>query len=355
MNGGRAVHVLAPCGLDDPRRPSGGNTYDRRVCAALAASGWSVRLSAVAGDWPWPDRASRRQLARDLDAVPDGSVVLVDGLVGLAAPEALVPASRRLRTVVLVHSPLSTLADGDDVREREGTVLRAAAGVVTTSGWTRRWLVAEHGLDPAGVQVARPGVDPGPPAPGSDAGGELLCVGAVTPVKGHDVLVAALAELSDRAWKCVCVGALDRAPAFVDDLHDAIRDAGMGDRVTLTGPLTGPALEAAYAAADVLLLTSRAETYGMVVTEALARGLPVLACDVGGVPEALGTAPGGRRPGLLSPVGDPSAFACSLRRWLDAPDLRRRLRHAARERGSGLPGWSETADRVAQVLQEVAA
>ena len=99
-----------------------------------------------------------------------------------------------------------------------------------------------------------------------------------------------------------------------------------------TGPRTGADLAAAYAAADVLVLASRGETYGMVVTEALARGLPVIATAVGGLPEALGRGPGGDLPGLLVPPDDPAALAAALRRWLGEPDLRQRLRQSAAER-----------------------
>ena len=91
---------------------------------------------------------------------------------------------------------------------------------------------------------------------------------------------------------------------------------GLDDRVRLTGPLTGAALDAAYAAADLLVVPSRAETYGMVVTEALARGIPVLASDAGGLPETLGRDPGGRVPGVLVQSGDAAALAAALRGWL---------------------------------------
>ena len=98
------------------------------------------------------------------------------------------------------------------------------------------------------------------------------------------------------------------------------------DRVRLTGPRTGDALDAAYAAADLLVLPSRAETYGMVVTEALARGIPVLAADAGGVPETLGHDPDGHVPGILVPAGDVSALKAALLRWMDEPLLRSGLR-----------------------------
>jgi glycosyltransferase involved in cell wall biosynthesis len=350
----RTLHVVVPDGIEDPARPSGGNTYDRRLCDHLAADGWSVCVCGVAGDWPWAGEAARRALGEAFGAMPDDAVVLVDGLVASAVPEVVVPAARRLRVVVLMHMPIGC-RDGDDGSlDREAAVLRAAAAVVTTSDWSRKRLLATYELDPAKVRVARPGVDAAERAEGSDGGHQLLCVGAVTPGKGQDLLLAALARIVDLDWRCVCVGTLARAPEFVDELRRDIRSAGLDGRVELTGPRTGPRLEASYADADVLVLASRAETYGMVVTEALARALPVLAPRVGGVPEALGVTPDGRRPGMLVPPEDVPALADSLRRWLSDPDLRHRLRDAADRRRAELRGWSETAGRVAGVLVEVA-
>jgi glycosyltransferase involved in cell wall biosynthesis len=240
------------------------------------------------------------------------------------------------------------------VEAREGAVLRAAGRVVTTSGWTRDRLLARYGLLPAQVRVARPGVDRAPVAPGTGRGGALLCVAAVAPHKGHDVLLAALAAVADLPWHCACVGALDRDPAFVDGLRAHADGSGIRDRVTFTGPRVGTQLERTYAGADVLVLPSRGETYGMVVTEALARGLPVVASDVGGLPEALGRTSAGR-PGLLVPPGDSAALAAALRRWLVDADLRARLHQAARQRRSTLTGWDEPVTRIGRVLTEAAA
>ena len=354
MNGERAVLMVVPEGIGDPLRPSGGNTYDRRLSEALAAAGWSVQTREVTGDWPRAAGESRAALSGALDDTPDGSVVLVDGLVASACPEALVPASRRLSTVVLMHMPVGVRSDGTD-REREAATVRASAAVVTPSEWTRRWLLGAYGLDPARVHVAHPGVDAAATAGGSAAGGNLISVGAVTPGKGHDLLVRALAGLRDLPWRCVCVGPLTRSPDFVATLLGDIRAAGLDDRLRLVGPLTGRDLDDAYAAADLLVHASRAETYGMVVTEALARGLPVVAYDVGGVSEALGRGADGKPPGLLAPAGDVEALAEAVRAWLGDPALRRRLRAAAAERRTGLTGWPETADRVARVLEGVAA
>jgi glycosyltransferase involved in cell wall biosynthesis len=323
------VHVIVPEGIDDPARPSGGNTYDRHVCRGLAALGWAVHEHTVSG---------AAALAGAVRRIPDGAVVLLDGLIASGAPETLVPHSRRLRQVVLVHMPLG------DARER--AVLEAAAAVVTTSGWARRRLGDLYGLPADWVHVAEPGVDRAPLAPGTAAGDELLCVAALTPGKGHDVLFDALAAMTNESWNCTCVGSVVRDPAWAD----RVRRRAVDDRVRFTGALVGPELDRAYASADLLVLASHGETYGMVVTEALARGLPVLAADVGGVTEALGHGKDGTRPGLLVPPGDPAALGAALRTWLGDAQLRGRLRRAARERRASLRQWPATTSVLAGVL-----
>lgn len=349
-----AVHMVVPEGVDDPLRPSGGNTYDRRVSRDLAAAGWTVHVHPVPGSWPRADTQSTGALAGTVSRIPDGAVVLLDGLVASATPDVLVPESRRLRLVALVHMPLGHDGADDEAREREGAVLSTAKSVVTTSAWARRLLLELYCLPANRVHVAEPGSDTAGLAPGTATGGALLSVAAVIPGKGYDVLLEALASLTDLRWHSLCVGSLERDPAFAERLRRRVLRAGMDGRVSFSGPQSGPALARSYSAADLLVLPSRAETYGMVVTEALAHGLPVVAAEVGGVPDALGHGADGSRPGLLVPPDDPAALADALRAWLEDAGLRRRLRRAARERRASLTRWSTTAAVVADVLARAA-
>ncbi|HXD66075.1 MAG TPA: glycosyltransferase family 4 protein [Solirubrobacteraceae bacterium] len=347
------VHVVLPDGIDDPARPSGGNVYDRRLCRELIACGWSVREHEVAGAWPHPDAASLAALDGVVAQIPDGAVVLLDGLVASTAPAVLVPHARRVRLVVLVHMPLGHrpgTGEAGSIRERERAVLTATAAIVTTSAWTRGRLAELYGLPPGRIHVAAPGSDPAPLAAGTDTGGALLCVAAVTFDKGHDVLVAALATIADRSWRCACVGSLQRDPDFAGRVRARARDAGLEDRVSFPGPLTGADLDRRYAAADLVVLASRAETYGMVIAEALVRGLPVIAAQVGGVPEALGHGADDIRPGVLVAPDDAEALGAALRAWLSDASLRDRLRRAAAERRETLSRWPATASVLAGVL-----
>lgn len=333
----RPVYLVVPHGMDDPELPSGGNAYDRRVIDGLGG-----RAITVPGAWPRPGETGRAALRRALAALPDGAAVLVDGLVAGGVPDVVVPQARRLALAVLVHLPLT-----GDLAAAERETLRAAHAVVATSAWTAHQLRERYGVS---ATVAHPGVDPAPLARGTNGAGRLLCVGSISAVKGQDVLVDALAQVQDLPWTCTLVGPLRREPGHVTVVRRAIAAHGLTGRVTLAGPRTGPDLDAAYAAADLLVLPSRVEAYGMVVTEALARGIPVLATDAGGVVEALGDGPR-----LLVPPGDPAALAAGLRRWLTEPALRDDLRAAARARRTTLTGWEVTTRCLSQVLDRLPA
>ncbi|QBI56556.1 glycosyltransferase family 4 protein [Streptomonospora litoralis] len=354
-----AVHVVLPGGIDEAGSPSGGNVYDRRMCRSLTEAGRPVAEIAVAGEWPSPGPAARADLDAQLARLPYGTLVLADGLVCCGVPEIVVPHARRLRLAVLVHLPLAAETglsppDAADLDAREGATLRAAAAVVATSPGAARRLVERHGLDPARTGTVEPGVDPAPLASGTDGAARLLCVASLTPRKGHDVLVDALAGLADRDWTCVCAGPSARSPDHVAAIRGSIASRGMADRVQLAGPLRGAALAAAYAAADLFVLPSRDETYGMAVAEALARGIPVMASDAGALPQTVGTLPDGAVPGVVVPADDASALAAALRDWFDDPALRERLRGAARRRRRELRPWSAAAARMDAVLRDLA-
>ncbi|MEB3371823.1 glycosyltransferase family 4 protein [Saccharopolyspora mangrovi] len=322
------VHFVLP----DDDQPSGGNVYDRRAIAGLAALGLDVRDSAIAGTWPQPGEDARGRLAGLLAAIPDHEVVLLDGLVACGVPDIVEAHTHRLRTAILVHLPLAaetglspeTAARLDAAEKR---ALRAARLVITTSPSTADELDHDH------VRTALPGTEPAPVAPGTDGVTRLLCVASLTPRKGHDLLLEALADLP---LTCDLVG-----PERDPDWARRLGEHRLGDRIRLRGPLTGAELADAYAAADLLVQPSRAETYGMAVTEALARGIPVIASAV---PDALGDG------GLLVPAGDLESLTRALRRWAEDAAFRDRMRSAALRRRAHLPTWESTARQLAAAL-----
>lgn len=338
---GSVIHFVLPGDIDDVTTPSGGNVYDRRMCQCLP----DLDEVAIPGAWPRPSADTRAELRRSLAACPDGEVVLLDGLVACGVPDVIVPHADRLRLAVLVHLPLSgetglAPAEAAELDAAERAVLRAVSAVVATSPRAADHLIQRHGLAGDRVHTVVPGTDPAPLAPGTDGRSRLLCVASVTPRKGHDLLVEALATVADLPWHLDCVGPLSHA-AHETRVRRLIERHGLRDRVRLVGPLSGEPLDRAYAAADLFVLPSRAETYGMVVTEALARGIPVVASAV---PDALGDG------GLLLPPADIGALSGTLRRWLTDSDLRRDLRESARGRRGRLSTWEDAAQDLARVL-----
>ncbi|MEU1973030.1 glycosyltransferase family 4 protein [Microbacterium sp. NPDC019599] len=336
-----AVRFVVPQGVDDPARVSGGNVYDARVRDALTRLGWAVLTTEVP-----PDAA-----ASALASARDDDLVLVDGLVAGRSAAALEAEAERLRLVVLAHMVSEAFPDADEgAVAGERRALAAAEHVIATSRWTRTQLAQRGLVAPARLSVAIPGTDDVPPAHGTRGGSAMLCLGVVAPHKGQDVLVEALSGLGGGGWTCTIAGSVDAEPAFARRVVGRREEAGLRDRIRMPGVLAGAALDEALGGADLLVAPSRVEAYGMVVADALRRGIPVVASDVGGIPEAVASS----EAAVLVPPGDAWALRVALERWVADPALRARLTGEARRGRDRLPRWTDTAARVAAVLEEVA-
>lgn len=317
---------LIPSGVQDSRHPSGGNRYDAELVGALRLAGWRTRMVEVGRDVTDADPV--------LADLPEHEPVLVDGLLlerGIAWP----PLGAR-RVVPLLHMPPS-----DDAAF---ALLHRVDSAVTTSAWTAE-RVREHLPDAPSIVVALPGVRPTRLVGTSPTGRRLRCVGALLPHKGQDVLLAALGRIRHLEWRCELVGPSDVDPAFTRRLLAMAAGAGIADRVTITGPRHANPVDGLYSGADLLVLPSRTESYGMAAAEALACGVPVVAADTGGVREAVDPAAS-----LLVPPGDPAGLAAALGAWLSRADLRGRLTAGARLAGTRRRSWSSAAGVVADLL-----
>jgi glycosyltransferase involved in cell wall biosynthesis len=344
----RRLTIVAPSGLE---APTGGNRYDAALADALEGLGVVVDRRTAAGRWPAGTEADRERLAGLLAGLAGRGPVLVDGLVACGAPDAVTAAVAGGTPVhVLVHLPLALETGLDPARSDaldalEGASLAAATGVVATSRWAGAHLRRHHRL--AAVAVATPGTDPAPPAAGSTPP-RLLQLASVVPRKDQLGVVAALALVRDLAWTAELAGTLDADPAYAGRVRAAIDAHGLGDRVRLAGPLAGEALAAALDAADLVLLPSRAETWGMAVSEGLARGVPAVVGRGTGAEEALGRAPCGDLPGAVVPPGEPAALAAAIRDLLGPG--RERAVTAAKARRATLSSWQDTARDVLSVI-----
>ena len=302
--------------------------------------------------FPAPKPAARSQARQVLAAIPDGGLVVVDGLAFGALPELAEAEGRRLRLVALVHHPLAlemglSPERAVALRDAEVRALAQARLILVTSRFTATLLVG-WGLPPGRLRVVEPGTDPAPAARGSGSRPlRLLCVASLTPRKGHDLLLRALAGLRDLSWHLDCVGSLDRDPAWAQGLHRLRDELGLAGRVSLLGTLADEELEGRYGVADLFVLPSRFEGYGMVFAEALARGLPILATRTGAIGETVPP-----EAGLLVPADDLAALGQGLRRLMADPALRRRLAKGARAAGLRLPTWQDAVAAFAAALVE---
>jgi glycosyltransferase involved in cell wall biosynthesis len=342
-------HFIVPGPLD---QRTGGYIYDRRIVQGLRAAGWTVAVHELAGAFPKVDEAARRAAAQAVETMPRSAVPVIDGL----ALPAFVELVARLPQpwIALVHHPLAletglTPAEAEAFADLERRLLAGAARVIATSQGTRRDLAA-YDLDSGCIGVVHPGTDPAPLARGSTGPGlELLCVASLTPRKGHLILLDALAELRALDWRLTCVGSAERDPACALEIARALDRFGLRERARLVGERGQAELGPYYAGADLFVLASYHEGYGMALAEALARGLPVVSTTAGAIPD---TVPDGA--GLLVPPGDALALAAALRRVITEPELRAQLMAGARAARRRLPGWDEAARAFATELAGVA-
>ncbi|MDW5376588.1 glycosyltransferase family 4 protein [Halomonas sp. HP20-15] len=359
MNAGasRNEHTLSLIVAGDPQQLTGGYVYDARIVAALREQGWQVTVVGLEGRFPEPDAKAARALEDALTGHADGARVVIDGLAMGGLPEVLARHAERLDLTALVHHPLADETGLDPAQRTRFTIsetraLGAVGRVIVTSAFTARRL-ADFNVHAERITVIEPGVARAPLSPRATADcpgpTRLLCVATLTPRKGHEVLVEALARLADRDWQATCIGGLDRDARHVRHVRERIADHRLDSRIELAGERAHDQLIEAYQEADLFVLPSHYEGYGMVISEALAHGLPVITTTGGALAHTLP-----REAGLAVPPGDEGALAEALKRWFDDPELRQRLRQGAQRARDGLADWSDAGHAFATALQRPA-
>lgn len=347
-----ALFFVVPGDIDTR---TGGYGYDREMVAGLRARGWQVSLVSLTGSYPSPSVADRQQATTALAALPDNALVLVDGLAFGALADEARHERERLRFVALVHHPLGleTGLSEEDARRllvSEEAALECAVGVVVTSPRTVAAVEALR-VPVTRISVVEPGTDPAQSATGSGDGPlHLLCVASIVPRKGHDTLLDALGQLTHLEWALTCVGSLERDSSYATSIAERCAAAPFVNRVTLAGELAGAALAAAYDRADIFVLPTHYEGYGMVVAEALAHAIPVVSTRTGAIESLVG-----ENAGVLVPPGDPSALAQALESLMTDRTRLEALRRGALSRRGTLPTWATAAELMEQALRRFVA
>ncbi|WOI58228.1 glycosyltransferase family 4 protein [Palleronia sp. LCG004] len=330
---------------------TGGYIYDTRLIEGLRDLDRAVTHVPLGPSFPDPTPADMRDAAERLAAIPPDCPVIIDGLA-MGAMDDAVLAGMSAPIVALVHHPLAF--EGGLPPERRDHLYRTergnldrAAHILVPSPHVASLLVSDYGVAGDRITVARPGTDPRPRRSAKADPPLILAVGIQMHRKGHDVLLRALARLSDRPWQAVVAGApIDTAHAGM--LTRLAGELGLSDRVRLAGRVTGEALASLYESAQIFALATRYEGHGIVFDEAMAYGLPIVSCDTGAVPDTV--APGA---GILVPPDDPDAFARALATLLDDPARLAAMADASARAGAALPGWTATAGVVEGILSRI--
>jgi len=347
----REVVFAIPGNLDTP---TGGYRYDKRVIEELPKLGWRVEHLPLSGEFPSPSDAALAETAKVFSRIPPDALVMVDGLALGAIPLATLK-SLKAKLVALCHHPLAfetglTSDRIDYLHRTEREALSRSVATIATSRSTAELLAREFNVANADITVAEPGTEPSARAKGGATPPRILSVGAITRRKGHDTLAIALSKIRDLEWEWRIAGSTDRDPVAMQALERGIAEGKIGERTALLGPLDDAGLEQEYSHASLFALPSHFEGYGMAFTEALARGLPVVAGSGGALVETVPKAAG-----VFVAPGNFGELALTLRRLLTSPAELERRADAAWEYAKGLPRWADTAKRIADALERASA
>ena len=330
---------------------TGGYIFTRRIVEGLRGLGRAVEVIELPGRYPDADDVARSAAAHALSGLPAGSIGVIDGLALPGFVQCLAGEAQRLRLIGFIHHPLSLetglgLAEARRYAEIEAQLWPLLRGALCPGASTARALIAA-GLPPHRVVVAIPGTDKPARLTPAGRGGplRLLSVATITPRKGHVLLVEALAGLCEHDWRLTCIGSLERDPAEAAALRRAIAARNLGDRIILAGERPQASLSAAYQDADIFVLPSYHEGYGMAYAQALAYGLPVVGTTAGAIPDTVPAAAS-----ILVPPGDVAALREALRRLLADEPLRARLGEHAARAATALPDWPTAARNWAAAL-----
>ncbi len=338
--------------VGDTGRKTGGYLYNGRVISGLRRRGLGIEEVVAGGASPDEQRKAAPRLGSTFDPSRFDTIV-VDALARIAVAPHL-DRWRAFRPVVALVHELPSVAGGESVaRERDyEELLLRADGLVAVSDHGKN-LLRDRGVSLRRIHIVPPGFDGIPVGHGSPdhRGGPVraLCVAQWIPRKGILTLVEAWTLQERRGAVLELIGETNVDPDYTARVRAAI-DAAPRASIVESGCVSDASLGASYAAADLFVLPSRYEGFGIVYAEALAFGLPIIACDAGPVPELVG-----REAGVLIRPNDRDDLSAALDLLLGDPALRAKMSDAANRRASHLPCWEDTVAGFEDVLRTVAA
>ncbi len=348
---GRKLIFAYPGNLDTP---TGGYGYDRRIIAGLRELGWDVQPLSLGEGFPFPSAEQVLEAERRISDLPPDVTIVIDGLAYGAMAEAAERLAKRHTLVALVHHPLCqenglSASQADRLNKSERSALHHAKEIIVTSPATADQVASLFDIGRQNIHVVVPGTDRVENVPKPLKGHtRLLTVGTAVPRKGYDLLFHALSELKHLDWDLDIVGGTTNDPSCFDDLQAQLVECGLANRIQFHGAVASDQLPRFYNAADIFVLASRYEGYGMAYTEALAHGLPVIGSGGGAVEDTL---PEGAA--IYCGVEDTVRLQKALELLLTDKSARMAYATSAREAAEKLPTWLDAANAFAKALEGI--
>lgn len=334
----------------DLMTPTGGYAYDRQILDHLKRRDFPLVHLPLGGNWPFPDGHALSACAKLFGALSERTALLIDGLAFGAMPEALLRQARG-PLIALCHHPLALETGLDEtmrhaLRASEMRAFDHATAVIVTSAATAHLLEREFGVRKHKLRIAVPGTKIMSRAMGGGSPPQIVAVGSVCVRKNYDGLLTSLRHVADLPWRLTIAGRIEDAD-LMDILSGTISTSGWTDRIRFTGPITDEEVEQLLGAADIFVMPSHYEGYGMALMEAVASGLPCVTTDA--VPSARQVPAGGL---AIVPAGDSAAFGSAIRELLADMKARKILGNLAWQARNTLPNWEDAAEIIANTLRE---
>jgi len=351
----RSPSLLAFVIPGDINTRTGGYRYDKKIVEGLKTHHWQVELISLCGDYPFPTDSQLKKASQAFENIPTGTLTVVDGLAFGSMPGVLEKHSDRLHLIALVHHPLAletglNSTQAAMLKSSEIAALKFARHIITTSQLTAESL-EDYQVHSHRVTAIAPGTDKAPLAAHKDAPPwRLLCVATITARKGHEILLHALAQLNQQQWHLTCVGSTQRDTQTYQALQRTIRSLRLESKIIFAGEVGDAALERYYQQADLMVLASWHEGYGMVLDEAIARGLPIV-CTSGGAMDQ--TVPEGA--GIIVAPGNVDEFCSALALFMQNGSTRQNLRSAAQDARNRQRSWPVAIDEFCALLDKLQA
>ena len=341
----------------DLNSPTGGYAYDRRIIAGLRSLGWEIELISLGEDYPFPSPAQAEQAKEQLQGLTPGVPMVIDGLALGALPEVAACVAKHHPLIALIHHPLAFefgLSEEQTLRLKrsETEALCYTSKVIANSPATARDLNQHYGVPMDRIDVVLPGTDRSVRQQertqithGNRDAVRLLSVGSIIPRKGFPDLIEALAPLADLPWTLSIAGDTTRNNSAFNQLISDIARFGFEGRVQVLGAVSDAELISLYTQADVFVLASLFEGYGMVYAEAMAYGLPIIATRGGAIPDTVPS-----EAGLLVSPGDVPALTLALKTVIEDAPYRANLSSGALRAAAQQPTWDQAAAQFAVAL-----